>query len=344
MSNLSYFWFFICFSVFAQQHHEYQVMTVAFYNVENLFDTEDDPFRFDDDRTPEGKDAWTRIRYQLKLNHISKVIAEIGNSLTRNSPEIIGLAEIENRKVLEDLLNTPILNSENYDIIHFDSPDRRGIDVALLYNKNIFIPKHTKAIPVELITPNSNRKYTRDILVCTGTIENENFAFIVNHWPSRSGGEKASRNYRESTALVNRRICDSIWATNASIKIVNMGDFNDDPKNKSVKKLLKTSENPNQFEFYNPMLNLYKNGMGSLAYRDHWNLFDQILVSGKLTDKNYLNFQFYQAGIFSKDYLITKNGKYKGYPFRTYGYNGYLGGYSDHFPVYLYLVKKKNPH
>lgn len=327
----------------SQDQNTYEVLTIAFYNTENLFDTRNDDFTFDDDRTPEGKDAWTEEKYHQKLNNIAKVISEIGIELSRNSPEIIGLCEIENYSVLEDLLNTTKLISKDYKIIHFDSPDRRGIDNALLYNPNIFIPIASKAIAVPIQNGDGKRRYTRDILVSTGTIQNEKFAFLVNHWPSRSGGEKASRNYRKSAALVNRKICDSLWAIDPSLKIINMGDFNDDPKNNNVKNILKTSENPNQFQFYNPMLKLYKKGIGSLAYRDNWNLFDQILVSGAMLNKDYKNFQYYKAEVFKKEYLITSKGQYKGYPFRSYGYNGYLGGYSDHFPVYLYLIKTKNP-
>ena len=343
MKFLQLIFLFYCGIGFGQNEATYEVLTIAFYNTENLFDTENDDFTFDDDRTPDGKDAWTEEKYLQKLNNIGKVISEIGVDLSGNSPEIIGLSEIENYRVLEDLLNTEQLKDKNYEIIHFDSPDRRGIDNALIYNPKVFQPQTSKAIAVLIQNEEGKRIYTRDILVATGKIEDENFAFLVNHWPSRSGGEKASRNYRKSAAMVNRKICDSLWAIDPSLKIVNMGDFNDDPKNKNVKNVLKTSEKANQFQFYNPMLKLYKNGIGSLAYRDNWNLFDQILVSGAMMTKNYNHFQYYKAGIFKKDYLITSNGQYKGYPFRSYGYNGYLGGYSDHFPVYLYLIKKKNP-
>ena len=336
--------FLLYFSISTAQNTEtYEVLTIAFYNTENLFDTKNDDFTFDDDRTPKGKDAWTEEKYHKKLDNIGKVISEIGIELSGHSPEVIGLCEIENYSVLEDLLNTKKLVNKDYKIIHFDSPDRRGIDNALLYNPNVFTPANSKATPVFIQNREGKRIYTRDILVTTGNIQNEKFAFLVNHWPSRSGGEKASRNYRKSAALVNRKICDSLWAIDPSFKIINMGDFNDDPKNKNVKNQLKTSAKPNQFEFYNPMLKLYKNGIGSLAYRDNWNLFDQILVSGAMTTKNYEFFQYYKAGVFKKDYLITPKGQYKGYPFRSYGYNGYLGGYSDHFPVFLYLIKKKNP-
>ncbi|WBL25532.1 endonuclease/exonuclease/phosphatase family protein [Zunongwangia sp. HGR-M22] len=344
MNPIHYTLLFFFGNLVAQDQAAYEVLTVAFYNTENLFDTENDNFTFDDDRTPEGKDVWTKTKYQLKLNNIGRVLSEIGTELSGSSPEIIGLCEIENYGVLEDLLNTEELQNRNYKVIHFDSPDRRGIDNALLYNKDVFTPKTSKAIAVFIQNNEGKRIYTRDILVTTGSIEAENFAFLVNHWPSRSGGEKASRNYRKSAALTNRRICDSLWAIDPSFKIANMGDFNDDPKNENVKDLLKTSEKANQFQFYNPMLKMYKRGLGSLAYRDNWNLFDQILVSGAMTTKNYEQFQYYRAGIFKKDYLITSSGQYKDYPFRSYGYNGYLGGFSDHFPVYLHLIKKKNPH
>ncbi|MDN3595761.1 endonuclease/exonuclease/phosphatase family protein [Zunongwangia endophytica] len=342
MKLIHYIFLFFCGNLIAQDQATYEVLTIAFYNTENLFDTENDNFTFDDDRTPEGKDAWTEVKYQLKLNNIGRVLSEIGAEISSNSPEIIGLCEIENYTVLEDLLNTEPLRNKDYKIIHYDSPDRRGIDNALLYNTRVFKPNSSKPIQI-LIEKNGKRIYTRDILVCTGKIEDENFAFLVNHWPSRSGGEKKSRNYRKVAAITNRKICDSLWAIDSAFKIINMGDFNDDPKNSNVRTILNNSAKPNLFEFYNPMLKLYKKGIGSLAFRDNWNLFDQILISGAMKSKDYEHFQYYKAGIFKKDYLVTSSGQYKGYPFRSYGYNGYLGGFSDHFPVYLHLIKKKNP-
>ena len=193
---------------FAQEKKTYHISTIAFYNVENFFDTENDPFTFDDDRTPEGKDIWNTEKYEDKLKNISRVISEIGAENAKNSPAVIGLCEIENLKVLEDLISQPQLLEKNYGIIHFDSPDRRGVDVALLYQKDIFIPLNSRShrlLIYELDDP-SKRVYTRDQLVVSGLFEGESIHFIVNHWPSRSGGEARSSYRRERAAQLNRRI------------------------------------------------------------------------------------------------------------------------------------------
>ncbi|WP_339647046.1 endonuclease/exonuclease/phosphatase family protein [uncultured Salegentibacter sp.] len=332
-------------SVFSQPKTEYKILSIAFYNVENLFDTENNPFTFDDDRTPEGDDVWTQEKYRDKLQKLAGVMAEIGYDATKQPPVIIGLCEVENRGVLEDLINEPQLKHYNYNIVHYDSPDRRGIDVALLYRKEIF--RLENSVSHELLINNSNepdkRVYTRDQLVVSGKIDGEKLHFIVNHWPSRSGGEAASSYKREKAAALNKIILDSIFKKQPLAKIISMGDFNDDPTNKSFKEVLKTvatQNGINPHQLYNPMEKMLKKGMGTLAYRDGWNLFDQILVSGGLTGRDYSTFQFYKAGIFNKKHLITEKGQYKGYPFRSYGYSGYQGGYSDHFPVYIYLLKE----
>ena len=342
---VSYLLFFLGVERGFSQEKEYKIISIAFYNVENLFDTEDNPFTFDDDRTPKGDDVWTQEKYQDKVQKLARVITEIGFDTTNQPPAIVGVCEVENRGVLEDLINEPKLKQYNYGIVHYNSPDRRGIDVALLYRKDIF--KLENSVSHELLIYNSKepdkRVYTRDQLVVSGNIDGEKLHFIVNHWPSRSGGETASSYKREKAAALNKIILDSIFKKEPLARVISMGDFNDDPTNKSFKEVLKTKADAtglNPHQLYNPMEPMLKKGMGTLAYRDGWNLFDQILVSGALTTKDYSGFQFYKAGIFNKKYLITKNGQYKGYPFRSYGYSGYQGGYSDHFPVYIYLVKQ----
>lgn len=330
------------------QQNEYKIISIAFYNVENLFDTENNPFTFDDDRTPKGDDVWTEEKYRDKLQKLARVISEIGEETTKRAPAIVGICEIENRQVIEDLINEPKLKPYNYGIVHYDSPDRRGIDVALLYRKDIF--RLENSVAHELVIYNSKepdkRVYTRDQLVVSGEIDNEKLHFIVNHWPSRSGGETASSYKREKAAALNKVILDSIFKKEPLAKVISMGDFNDDPTNKSFKEILKTKRDPDGIsphQLFNPMERMLKKGLGTLAYRDGWNLFDQILISGALTGKDYSGFQFYKAGIFNKKYLITESGQYKAYPFRSYGYSGYQGGYSDHFPVYIYLIKQASP-
>lgn len=329
----------------AQEDKLYLIRTIGFYNVENLFDTIDDPWIFDEDRTPTGKDVWTDEKYKDKLRNISKVMAEIGQAVAGTSPAIIGVCEIENLLVLEDLVNQPLLLDSQYGIIHYDSPDRRGIDVGLLYKKDVFIPRSSRSHRLMLYDRDepSKRVYTRDQLVVSGFLDGELVHFIVNHWPSRSGGEARSSYKREQAAKLNKRIIDSLSRLEANPKIVVMGDFNDDPNNKSIKKVLGTTGDKSRATegmLYNPMENMIKRGQGTLAYRDGWNLFDQIIISHPFLNGDHSSYQFYKAGIFNPDYLITPYGQFKGYPYRSYDYGGYTGGYSDHFPVYIFLIKE----
>src|SRR5680860_214772 len=344
----------IAFSMFSllvlAQEKQYKIRTVAFYNLENLFDTENDTLIFDDDRTPEGKDNWTLERYNKKLDNLSKVLSEIGSEITKTSPDIIGICEVENLKVIEDLVNHSTLLAKDYGIVHFDSPDERGIDVALLYKKSVFLPTSFDSRRLLLISDDGERNYTRDQLIVGGLLDDEHYYFLVNHWPSRSGGEARSRPNRMEAAKLSRRIIDSVQKLDAAAKIVGMGDFNDDPINDSFKKILRTNADPddrsayeNQLEevgLLNPMEELFRKGIGSLAYRDKWNLFDQIYFTENLEHAENKTYRFWKAGVFNAPYLISKKGQYKGYPFRTYAGGSYAGGYSDHFPVYIYLIRK----
>lgn len=339
--------FFFSFSlIFSQEKKSYKVNTIAFYNIENLFDFEDDPLTFDDDRTPDGKDHWTEEIYNAKLKNMANVISEIGNDVSGTTPAIIGLCEIENRRVLEDLVNQEPLLKKDYGIIQFDSPDRRGIDVALLYRKKLFIPTNYKAHELIIYDNNDSTKriYTRDQLLVSGMFDGEKIHFIVNHWPSRSGGEERSRPKRIKAAKLNRQIIDSLFSDDPYAKIITMGDFNDDPTNASIKKHLKAKRKKEDLEIkelFNPMEDMARKGLGTLAYRDNWNLFDQMIISTELTKKDYSSYRFYKAAIYNKSYLVNSKGRYKGYPYRSFVGGGYTGGYSDHFPVYLFLVKEK---
>ncbi len=331
---------------FGQNKKNYKINTIAFYNVENLFDFEDDPLTFDDDRTPNGKDHWTEEIYNAKLKNMAQVISEIGKEVTGTTPAIIGLCEIENRRVLEDLVNQEPLLNKDYGIIHFDSPDRRGIDVALLYRKNLFTPTQYKAHELIIYDndDSSKRVFTRDQLVVSGMLDGEKIHFIVNHWPSRRGGEERSRHKRINAAKLNRQIIDSLFSEDPYAKIITMGDFNDDPSNSSIKENLNAKRKKEDLELkelYNPMEEMSRKGLGTLAYRDQWNLFDQMIISTELTKKDYSSYRFYKAEIYNKEYLINSKGRYKGYPYRSFVGEGYTGGYSDHFPVYLYLIKEK---
>lgn len=348
--KISIYLFFLLFifsgnSLFSQESEKYEIVTIAFYNLENLFDTENDPFTFDDDRTPEGKDHWTEKQYRDKLKKMAYAIQDIGKDLAKFPPVLVGVSEIENRKVLEDLVKTPPLDQYDYDIIHYDSPDRRGIDVALLYRKDHFVPINSNShrLLIKEPKPPHERVFTRDQLVVTGYLLGEKMHFIVNHWPSRYGGVSASSYKRELAADLNLKIIDSLQAKDPYSKIISMGDFNDDYFDRSLKEILKARSNPENVPFqglFNPMARLAKKGLGSSAYRDSWNLFDQIIISEPFLQGDYSTFQFYRAGIFNENYLITPSGRYKGYPFRSFGHSGYTGGYSDHFPVYIHLIRE----
>lgn len=337
---------FIPVLAFSQEGATYKIRTIAFYNVENLFDIENDSLTFDDDRTPDGKDQWTKERYLKKVEHIASVLSKIGADVTQTSPDIIGLCEVENKQVVEDLIAHPHLRNKDYEIIHFDSPDERGIDVALLYKRSAFIANSFKSHRLLLSNDDGFRDYTRDQLVVGGILDNEQFHFIVNHWPSRSGGEARSKPNRLAAAKLNKRIIDSLQKLDMDSKIISMGDFNDDSIDQSFKTILKTKGRVKKLDslsLFNPMERLFKKGIGSLAYRDKWNLFDQFFFTGNLIHKKEETFKYWKALVYNPIYLIDPKGRYKGYPLRTYAGGAYVGGYSDHFPVYLYLIKKAIP-
>lgn len=342
-SLLLVFSFFISYS----QTKNYRIHSVAFYNLENLFDTINNPDT-NDEASPmfEIKKNRSAVYYQ-KLKNMARVISEIGSEKTHTAPSIIGIAEIENRNVLEDLIQTPPLNKFNYGIIHYDSPDLRGIDVALLYRKEHFIPMAHHPYEMRLWSENGIRKYTRDQLLVSGYLEEELIHIIVNHWPSRRGGEKRSRPNREKAAFLNKTICDSIFKTHLNSKIILMGDLNDDPINASLKNSLGTKKDRKHLlpsDFYNPYEVLFERGFSTLGFRDNINLFDQIILSGSLVpgEKDFSTLSFYKAYIYNPAYLSLQSGKYKGYPFRSFGNGAFTGGYSDHYPVFVYLIKEKN--
>lgn len=337
------------------QKKQFKIHTIAFYNTENLFDTINDSGYGDDEFLPKGGYAWTGEKYRSKLSNIARVLSEIGLPENTEIPTIIGLAELENRRVLEDLLKQPALNDKGYAIIHFDSRDSRGTDVALLYRKASFRPTSYKNIPliikdtisVKEAKPVKGKKkkpvpplFTRDQLLVTGSLDGEEIHFIVNHWPSRYGGEKKSSPLREAAAALNRKIIDSLTRIDSYAKIVTMGDFNDGPYNNSITKILNArrfKDNLESGELFNPMDALSRQGKGTVAYNNAWDLFDQIIITPALVSKDYTSFRYWKAGIFDKEYLCEPTGKFRGYPLRNrYG----EAGYSDHFPVYMYLIKE----
>ncbi|CAM3672782.1 hypothetical protein FSS13T_26300 [Flavobacterium saliperosum S13] len=356
--------FFSMASMTAQQK-KFAVHTVAFYNFENLFDTINGP-NYDEEWLPDGAQNWTGKKYKKKLDNLSRVLVELGTSdVQKESPVLIGGCEIENRRVLEDLVKHPTLINKDYGIVHFDSPDKRGIDVALLYKKKHFQPLSYKNIPLIIYEGGAKDKkdkkeaaeedekeenvnldkvtkriYTRDQLLVTGLLDGEEVNVIVNHWPSRSGGEKKSSPNREAAGRLNRKIIDSIYAINPNAKIISMGDLNDGSFNKSVKTEVGAKGKRSEVKplgIYNPMQQMAEEGIGTLAYRDAWDLFDIIMVSEPLIRNDYSSWRYWKAGVYNKPFLVQKTGQYKGYPLRNS--NGEVG-FSDHFPVYVYLIKE----
>mgnify|MGYP000064402577 CR=1 FL=1 len=306
--------------------------TVAFYNIENLFDTEDDPFTLDNDFLPDSEKKWTLERYKKKIFKIGTAISNIGFQQSGRAPVLVGLAEVENLKVVEDLIASKHLVNKNYGIVHYDSPDERGIDVALIYQKRNFEVLRQEAVPLHVEGYEGEKDYTRDILWVTGLLNGEKINILVNHWPSRRDGAHLTEYKRIAAAEKNREIIERIKSQEGEdTKIIIMGDFNDDPANNSVKKHLV------KHDFYNPMEKLLTRTQGSLSYRGAWNLFDQIIFSHSFHKYKTKTHSFSSAKVFDDDFLKIYRGRYKGTPFRTYTGRRYRGGYSDHFPVYLTL-------
>ena len=319
------------FSYFKTSGKNNKAYTIAFYNLENLFDTKNDPNTLDDDFTPNGRKNWNYKRYKRKVKKLGNVIEQLGTEKSYHSPAIVGVVEVENLTVLQDLINSNSLKKHNYGVVHYDSPDERGIDVALLYKKELFELLHSETFPLYLEGSNGKRDYTRDILLVKGNLNGELIHVIVNHWPSRRSGEDKSEVKRIKAAKLVNEIVEKINLETENPKVIIMGDFNDDPSNISVKKYLVNNT------FYNPMERLIDTGNGTLNYKKTWHLFDQIIFS-----KNFFNIEekkhsFKYAEIFDKHFLKEWKGKYKGNPFRTYIGKWYQGGFSDHFPVYIYL-------
>ena len=337
--------FSICFFNFSQK--QYTIRTVAFYNFENLFDTINDTSK-KDELSPimEIKTSKSKI-YWDKIKKLSEVILQIGTEKAKNCPVILGVAEIENEAVLKDLVTSENLRKKDYGIIHFDSPDGRGIDVGLLYQKQYFKPVHFEVFNPNIYVANKKIK-TRDILWVNGFLDDEEVNIIVNHWPSRRGGEAKSRPSREKAAFKVTQIVEKIRGINEDAKIIIMGDFNDDPTNTSFKKVLNTkSENTNlkRNDLYNPYEKMFSKGINTLGFRDNINLFDQIIVSASLVNtqnnNSFNNYTLFKSAVFNKRFLTQKKGRYKGYPFRSFSNGKYTGGYSDHYPVYMHLIKEK---
>ena len=312
---------------------------VAFYNLENLFDTIHDAGKNDYEFLPDGTNKWGKMKYENKLANMSKVLAELCTDRLPKGAAIIGVSEIENRRVLEDLLKQPALKDRGYQIIHHEGPDRRGVDCAFFYNPRFFQLESSRLVPY--IYPDNDTTYaTRGFLLASGKMAGENLHVIVNHWPSRA----AVSFYRELGGTQVRAIKDSILAADPDAKVIIMGDLNDNPKDKSVSEALGAKHKIKDVEnhdLYNPWWDmLYKTGQGTLLYDGKWNLFDQIIFTGNMLGKDRSTLKYYKNEVFLRDYLIQQEGRFKGNPKRTHASGVWLNGYSDHLPAIIYLVKE----
>lgn len=319
-----------------------QAAGIAFYNLENLFDTiPNNPENRDLEFTPDGKNQWDGRKYWSKIHNMAQAISRFTTRTTPNGPAIIGVSEIENRSVLEDLVADPQISKWNLQIVHHDSPDARGVDVGLLYN-----PKYFKVENVtnHRLTAVSFR--TRDQMCVVGSLMGQRIAVIVNHWPSRLGGQEQSSPNREAAAELCKTIADSLWRTDPDMGVIIMGDLNDDPQDKSCAKVLgakRDIKDADEHGFYNPWWEMLDKGIGTLAYKSQWNLFDQIIVSGNIANGADTKWHYYKAMVHNFDFLKDTQGSRQGYPLRTFSAGSFLNGYSDHFPTEILLVRAVEP-
>ncbi|MBR3854787.1 MAG: endonuclease/exonuclease/phosphatase family protein [Bacteroidaceae bacterium] len=326
-------------SVTAQK--KYEVYSVGFYNLENLFDTIHDAGKNDFEFLPDGTNKWGTMKYTNKLKNMATVLNEMSTDMLPMGLAAVGVSEIENYRVLDDLVSHPVLAHRGWKIVHIEGPDRRGVDCALLYNPKLFSPVASKLVPYT--TEDNDTTYkTRGFLTVSGDMAGERVHIIVNHWPSRYASSPA----RERAAVLVKAVKDSLMAQNPQSKVIIMGDMNDDPDDKSMKNCLGAKREQNQLkhdtDLYNPWWNvLRKKGLGTLKYKGKWNLFDQIVFSGNLVGKERSTLKFYKPEIFSRSYMLQTEGKYKGSPKRTHAGGVWLNGYSDHLPVIIYLIKEQ---
>lgn len=327
----------------ASAQSKMQAAGIAFYNLENLFDTiPNNPHGRDLEYTPGGQKQWDSRKYNSKLHNLATAIAALTTKTTPLGPAILGVSEIENINVLQDLVAQPEIAKWNLQICHHDSPDRRGVDVGLLYNPRYFKVENMTnhrltAVPFA----------TRDQMCVVGSLLGQRIAVIVNHWPSRLGGQEKSSPNREAAAALCREIADSLWRVDPTMGVIIMGDLNDDPMDKSCAKVLGAVKDPKKVEgdhgFYNPFWKMLSDGIGTLAYKSSWNLFDQIIISGNLVDTPDNRWHFLRSIVHNHDFLKDDEGKRQGYPKRTFDSGMYLNGYSDHFPTEIILVRKVEP-
>lgn len=317
-----------------------QMYGVAFYNLENLFDTINNNGKYDFEFSPEGKNKWDGHKYRSKLRNLAYAISQMTTKATPMGPAVIGCSEIENITVLQDLVKQDAIKDWNLQIVHHDSPDARGVDVSLLYNPRFFRPIRTTNH--RLVVPELPRFKTRDQMCVVGLLGGARVAVIVNHWPSRRGGSQQSSYLREAAAALTKSIADSLMKVDPKMGIIIMGDLNDDPSDRSCAVTLGAVKNPKDCKpggFYNPFWKKLDEGIGSYIYRGQWDLFDQIIINHNLL-VGAEGLEFRSAEVLNKEFLKQQDGQYKGYPHRTFSGGAWTNGYSDHFPTEIYLVRE----
>lgn len=333
-----------------QSGKKYRVAGIAFYNLENLFDTINNNGRYDLEFTPDGARKWNTVKYRSKISNMARVFTSMPTATTPFGPAVIGVSEVENITVLNDLVaevDKQLVESGhrpwNLQIVHHDSPDRRGIDVGFLYNPAQFTYLSHEIYPLKIVGQDNLR--TRDQLCVTGLIAGDTISVIVNHWPSRLGGQEQSSPLREAAAQLCKDIATGIWKSHPQRGVIIMGDLNDDPQDTSCAKVLGARKKPDSViphGFYNPFWSVLDKGVGTLAYNGSWNLFDQIIVSGTLLERNNPAGLFYKScRVLNFNFLRVQDGDRQGGPLRTYSGGIFLNGYSDHFPTEIFLVKER---
>ena len=336
----------VLFSAPASAQKKFSVYAIGFYNVENLFDTTHDEGKNDYDFTPTGSYQWNEMKYRHKLHNMASVLAEMGTDVLPNvGCAAIGLAEVENDHVMNDLTAQPELAARGYKYVHIEGPDHRGIDCALIYNPKFFTVRDTKLVPYVYDLPKDSTRATRGFLTVSGTLAGEHVTIIVCHLPSRGAGSY----YRELGGKQVKALKDSLLREDPKVKVLVMGDMNDDPTNKSMYECLSAKPEIKEVgsnDMYNPWYNvLVKEGTGTLQYQGKWNLFDQIIMTPNLLNKagkrDFSELKFWKNQIFRRDYLLQESGKYKGNTKRTTAGGVWLDGYSDHLPVVTYFVKQQ---
>ena len=330
----------LCGPAVAQQKR-FEMYAVGFYNLENLFDTIHDKGKNDFEFLPDGTNKWATMKYTNKVKNMSEVLADMASDMLPNiGMAAVGVSEIENSRVLQALVESDALAKRGWKFIHVEGPDTRGVDCALLYNPHLFQPYAYKLAPY-LLENGSDEYKTRGYLIVSGMMSGERVHMIVNHWPSRYAKSPA----RERAGVQVRELKDSLMAEDPASKVIIMGDMNDDPDDKSMKKCLGAmryrEELKSPADLYNPWWKvLREDGIGTLKYKGNWNLFDQVVFTANLVGKDRSTLKYWKPEIFSRSYMMQTEGKYKGSPMRTHAIGVWLNGYSDHLPVIIYLVKE----